>query len=396
MGLAVSLHNDFPVRARSTGRPYHADRIVVGHTIHAFRDGGMERGILNLINYGDWERFAHVILCLTEAGAFAEQITAPRCELVEFHKREGNDLSLPVRIAAAARQYHVDILHARGWPTLVETAFGAWIARVPHTIYGFHGKTMQDLQGGTKRRLIERLIIRGYDEVVTLNSLMRVNLVTSSGLSERRIRVIANGVDVETFCPQNRDHLRAEFGIPENRFVIGNVARLDPVKNQEVILRALARLHSSSSRPYLLIVGEGQHREALECAIRQLDLKEDVQLLGYSHRIPELLNCMDLYIQSSFYEGFSNTILEAMACGLPVLASDVGGTADLFSADPEGMFFAPDDVETLAVQIWQLQQNPAARAALAGRARAHVVENFSVQAMVRGYEALYFKLMTDH
>lgn len=370
----------------------------MGHTIHAFREGGMERGILNLINYGDWERFAHAILCLTEAGAFAEQITAPKCQLVEFHKQEGNDLRLPVRIATAARQYHVDILHARGWPTLIETALAGWMARVPRTIYGFHGKTMQDLQGwGLKRRLLQRLMIRCYDQVVTLNSLMRTNLATSSGLPERCIRVIANGVDIETFYPRKQSHLlRAEFGIPQDRFVIGNVARLDPVKNHEVILRALARLRGLGVRPYFLLVGEGWHRAALEYAIKQLDLKADVQLLGYSQRIPELLNCMDLYIQSSFYEGFSNTILEAMACGLPVVTTDVGGTTDLFSADQEGMFFSPDDDETLATLIWQLQQDPSARAALARRARLHVVEKFSVQTMVRHYEALYLDLMTNH
>lgn len=354
----------------------------------------MERGILNLINYGDWERFAHVILCLTGAGAFAEQITAPGCELVEFHKREGNDLRLPVRIAAAARQYHVDILHARGWPTLVETALAAWMARVPRTVYGFHGKTMQDLQGwGLKRRLLQRLMIRCYDQVVTLNSLMRTNLAASSRLPEQCIRVIANGVDVESFYPQKQNRqLRIEFGIPQDRFVIGNVARLDPIKNHEVILRAMTRLRGSNVCPYLLIVGEGQHRTALEHAIEQLGLKADVQLLGYSHRIPELLNCMDLYIQSSFYEGFSNTVLEAMACGLPILATDTGGTKDLFHENEEGYFFHPEDHAALGALILRLHTDDVLRGDLGRKARLHAVSQFSVQTMVRNYESLYAEL----
>src|SRR4029077_20736121 len=103
-------------------RPSQLDCITVGHGIYAFHDGGMERGLLNLINYGDRDHFHHVILCLTEAGAFAKLLASPSCTVVELHKREGNDWRLPWRIAQAARQHTFDVLHARGWPTLVETA----------------------------------------------------------------------------------------------------------------------------------------------------------------------------------------------------------------------------------------------------------------------------------
>jgi sugar transferase (PEP-CTERM/EpsH1 system associated) len=371
-----------------------AGPVTVGHTIYAFTDGGMERGLLNIVNYGNHDRFNHVILCLTQGGSFVKRLTSPTCTVVEFYKRAGNDLLLGARIAAAARQHRLDILHARGWPTLVETALAARLAGVAATIYGFHGKTMEDLQGiSLTRRWVQKVMIRCYDRVMTLNHRMQSELAAECSLPEDQIDIIANGVDVETFRPYTAQGMwRTAFGLPTDRFIIGNVARLDPVKNHEVILRALRRLQECRLKPFFLLVGEGSHRAVLEREIEGSRLTEDVRLFGYSDRIHELLNCMDLYIQSSFYEGFSNTVLEAMACGLPVLATDVGGTVDLFSEGQEGFLFRPEDDEELASLIIRLAGDTLLRRSMAERARCRVLEHFSVQAMVREYETMYLEL----
>lgn len=370
--------------------------IIVGHTIYAFKEGGMERGLLNIVNHGDADRFYHIIICLTEAGAFAGRLQSSACKIVELHKRIGNDFRLPGRIAEVARQHRMHILHARGWPTLVESAIGARLAGVRTTIYGFHGKTMEDLGGvSRKRQLIQRIMVRYYQQIVTLNSRMRAELAAECKLPQDRIQVIANGVDIETFCPcKDRRALRGAWGLPVNRLIIGSVARLDPVKNHEIILRALSRLRTHQSKPFFLLVGEGSHRGILEDEIARLQLRGDVSLVGYSDRIPELLNCMDIYVQSSFYEGFSNTILEAMACGLPVLATDVGGTKDLLPENHWEYLFQPEDDKTLASLLLRLQQDRALRDALAMQARRHAVGNFSVQTMVAQYENMYAKLIT--
>lgn len=369
-------------------------RISVGHTIYSFKDGGMERGLLNVINHSDPERFRHVILCLTESGAFAEHLKAPDCLVVNLQKKEGNDLRLPKRLAAAARQYEFNILHARGWPTLVETAVAALLANVKTTIYGFHGKTIDDLQGiGLGRRVAQWLFIRSYNRVITLNQRMANDFARECSLSSGQIQIIANGVDIHHFSPcADRSDLRGQFGLPLDRLILGNVARLDPVKNHELIIRALHQLRQHPSRPFLLLVGEGGHRPVLEAQINRLGLAEDVKLFGYSEHISALLSCMDLYVQSSFYEGFSNTILEAMACGVPVLASRVGGTADLFTDGEQGLLFPSDDDAVLVQLITRLADDRALQLSMAHRARRHVIEHFSVQIMVRKYEALYQEL----
>jgi glycosyltransferase involved in cell wall biosynthesis len=214
-------------------------------------------------------------------------------------------------------------------------------------------------------------------------------------LNEDKIDVIANGIELDRFCPLgNRSVLRTAHGIPRDRFVIGNIGRLDPVKNHESLIRAVYGLKQRGRRPYLLIVGEGQSRAALENLTERLDLKEDVCLYGFSDRVPELLNCMDLYVQSSLYEGSSHTLVEAMACGLPVLATDVGGTADLFEEGREGFRFKPREENVLLELIARIQDNPQLRKTMGLQARDRARKLFSVEMMVQRYEHLYHELAT--
>lgn len=368
--------------------------ITVGHTIYAFKEGGMERGLVNIVNYGDSSRFRHVILCLTEAGEFARQLKSPSCRVIEFHKRPGNDFRLASRIARAVQECGISILHARGWPTLLETAFAARLAGIDATIYGFHGKTVSELAGiGALRRIAQAAALRSYDRVVTLNQRMRSDLAAEAHFPENRIQVIPNGVDVNLFRPrEDRASLRARFGLPLNRFIVGNIARLDPVKNHQVIFRALSAFPSSVERPYFLLVGEGETRPFLEREISELGIKEDVCLFGYSNNTAELLNCMDMYVQSSFYEGFSNTVLEAMSVGLPVLATDVGGTRDLFDEGEAGFFFLPDDDRQLASLIRRIWMAPNIATSVGQRARDRAVNHFSIRNMTTQYESMYLEV----
>ncbi len=364
--------------------------------IYAFTVGGEERELLNILRYGDRGRFLHVIVSFTEVGAFGEEAQRLGFKVFSLNKKMGNDFSLPFRIAKIIRMSGVSVIHARGWATLVETALALRLARVRGSIYAFHGRTYDELQRPSiKRRVVQSLFVRTYDRIVTLNSLMKKEFSRECRLSEDKIDVIANGIELDRFRPlPNRAELRKTHGIPPDRFVIGTVGRLDPVKSHESLLRVVYSLKRSGRRPYLLIVGEGQARAALERLIADLNLSEDICLYGFTEHVPELLNCMDLYAQSSLYEGSSHTLVEAMACGLPIVATDVGGTADLFEEGREGFRFKPGDENTLLRLIAKMQDDLQLRKAMGKRARDRVCKLFAVERMVRRYEQLYHELAT--
>jgi sugar transferase (PEP-CTERM/EpsH1 system associated) len=379
-----------PGGLRTTREPRATGRIAVGHTIWTLSDGGMERGLLNLVNGSCPDDFQHVILCLGEAGPLAHRVVAPNCRVIALNKRPGNDVTLPLKLATVSRRLRLDVLHARGWPTLVETAVAGYVGGVRRTVYGFHGKTVAELaRKRLPRRLAEVLVPRLYDRIVTLTNGMRADVAREYRLDEDRVRVIPNGVDIDVFRPSDRRReLRAEFALPLDDLIIGNVARLDPVKNHTVMLRALTRLRESGAAPLLVLIGEGLERHRLEREIRELRLEDRVRLLGHSDQVPKLLNCLDVYVQSSLYEGFSNTVLEAMACGLPVVATRTGGTGDILRDGEDGYLFEPADAEGLASLIRGLTALDKRRA-VGASARRRVVDNYPLPRMIRAYEELY-------
>jgi sugar transferase (PEP-CTERM/EpsH1 system associated) len=375
---------------RRDERGHTANPIIVGHTIWSLSDGGMERGLVNLVNLSSPRDFCHVILCLGETGVLFDRVNRSLCRVVGLRKRPGNDVTIPFKIAAWARHLRLDILHARGWPTLVESAIGGYLGGVRRTVYGFHGKTVGELsRKGVRRRLAETIVPRLYSEIVTLTESMKADVSRQWRLDSARVRVIANGVDTDMFQPcRRRLTLRTEFDLPLDRIILGNVARLDPVKNHVVVLRSLIRLRSMGVEPVLLLIGDGPERPRLEGEIRAYGLTTQVRLLGQSDRIPELLNCMDIYVQPSLYEGFSNTLLEAMACGLPVIATRTGGTVDVVREGQEGHLFDPHDDEALALLILTLT-NRDMRQVMGMRGRRRVTENFPLSTMIREYERMY-------
>ena len=366
----------------------------VGHVLYALTAGGMERGVLNIVD-GVSPGFRHLIICLTAVDVTSPEV-APRCEIVELNKANGNDWRIPGRIAAVAKRARLDILHARGWPTLLETAIGARLAGVRGTVYSFHGRTIQELGGiPRRRRWAQRVVVPRYRRIVTLNPRMRQEFAAECRLPEARIELIANGVETTRFRPlDGKQQLRARFGVPGDRFIVGNVARLDAVKNHILILRAAKRCAEQGLLPFVLLVGEGPHRAAIEAEIARLGMNSHVRLYGHSADVPELLNCLDVYVQASLYEGFSNTLLEAMACGVPVVASDVGGTADIVRDGVEGRLFSCGDEIALAARLMSMGSEPGGRV-MGAAGRDLVCKKYSLRLMVARYEALYAGLADE-
>jgi sugar transferase (PEP-CTERM/EpsH1 system associated) len=298
------------------------------------------------------------------------------------------------RFAKIMRSFKPHVVHTRNWGAL-EGVLAARLAGVPVVIHSEHGYEMDSLEGlPLRRRLFRRAAYAMADQVFTNSRNLRDYHARQAWISPEQIRVIHNGVDTGRFEPQpdTRVRMRRELGLSADCFVVGSIGRLVPIKDHCTLLKAAAALAGRGVNVRLLLVGTGPQLGALQ---READalaiLSGRVSFFGASDRIPELLNALDAFVLPSLGEGMSNTLLEAMACGLPVVATRVGGNPELIEEGSSGWLFSPRDVSGLADMLHRLSCDSALCRQLGANARQRAVNQFSFQQMVSSYRNLYLE-----
>jgi len=366
-------------------------RPAIIHVVHSLAVGGLENGVVNLVNTtGD--RYRHTIVCMTTAGALRARLQ-PDIEVVELHKRLGHDLGAVARLIRVLRRVGPAVVHSRNWATF-DAVPAARLAGVTRVVHGEHGRDVSDPDGSNVRRnRLRRLFSPFVSRFVTVSHDLRGWLVDRVGVPSRKVVTIHNGVDLARFSGLDRARARAEIGLSAAALVLGTVGRLDPVKDQAGLISAFGRLASKHPGLHLTIVGDGPCRADLTALIRSLGLEGRAHLLGERGDVPAALAALDCFVLPSVAEGMSNTILEAMAVGLPVVATRVGGSPELVTDGVTGRLVAAQDVMALTSAIGRYLDDPGLRArhGLAGRLKAE--ECFSLGRMSRAYANLYAQLM---
>jgi sugar transferase (PEP-CTERM/EpsH1 system associated) len=370
------------------------------HVLLSLEPGGLENGVVNVINGLDPARFESQVCCLKNAGEFARRISDPGVRVHEMGWLGGNDLRMPLRLARLFRASGADIVHTRNAESFFYGFAGAKLARVPALVHSEHGRTFSDRRA---RFAAQRLMTRYTDAVFAVSGQLKADLVRHVGIPADAIEVLYNGVDLGRFCrgaPQAvaqqtgapvdaRAAVRREWGIEPEALVVGSVGRLVAVKNYALLLRAFAAAGLARRGGHVVLAGEGAERAALEALAQSLGIRAHVHLLGHREDVHRLLPGFDLFVLPSVSEGMSNTLLEAMAAGVPPLASDVGGNAEIVRAGIDGRIFASGDEPALVRELVALEASPALRAALGAAARERVQSAFDIRAMVERYERLY-------
>jgi sugar transferase (PEP-CTERM/EpsH1 system associated) len=373
-------------------------RVLIAHVVHRFAVGGLENGVVNLINHMPAARYAHAVIALTEVTDFKRRITRDDVTFHSLHKAPGHGLAIHRDLIRVFRELKPTIVHTRNIGAS-DAHLPAFLAGVPVRIHGEHGWEVRDVEGGKRthhwQRRLTRPLVHRY---VALSGEIRRYLETRVGIASDDIAQICNGVDVQRFAPRvgvRGGPIAERF--PGDVFVVGTVGRLAPVKHQRLLVDAFARAverlaqseHARGDRLRLVIAGDGPDRAALEAQVEQTGLADRIWLTGSRDDVPALMANFDVFALPSLAEGISNTILEAMACGLPVIATDVGGNGELVDSAESGMLVESDDVEALATAICAYPAQPA-RIEREGRAaRARAVAKFSIDAMVSRYAELY-------
>jgi len=367
------------------GGPHAQRKLRICHVIYRLGTGGLENGLVNLINRMDRERFVHQIVCVDRATDFAGRLDRP-VEIVELRKRPGFEAGFYRRAWRCFRRLRPDVIHTRNTAGL-DCILPARLAGVRACLHGEHGRTADDPEGRNPRhnflRRLNAPLVRGFTAV---SSDLAGWLTTTVGVPARKVRVLMNGVDTERFAPGPADRSDLLPPLPAAAVVVGTVGRLDPVKGHVHLVEAVARLDPSV---HLGIVGAGPERPHIEAAVAVAGIGDRVHLLGERTDIPELLRAFDLFCLSSLAEGISNTLLEAMATGLPVVATRVGGNRELVADGETGLLVPAADSEALATALGRLAGDSALCHRMGAAARHRAVERFSLDAMVARYAACY-------
>lgn len=372
-------------------------RPLAVHVVYRFAVGGLENGVVNLINHmAGWR---HAVIALTDVDpAFARRVRVPGVEFVALNKAPGGGWRLYPAMARELRRLRPQLVHTRNLAAL-EMQAAAWWAGVPARVHGEHGRDADDIDGTVRRYQWLRRLYRPFvQHYVALSRDLEQYLVQAVGVAPRDISQIYNGVDSQRFaCAARRQAIAGCPFTGEDLCLVGSVGRMQTVKAQPILARAfvqaLTQRPELRHRLRLVMVGDGPLRVECEAVLREAGMASLAWLPGERADVPDIMCGLDLFVLPSLAEGISNTILEAMSSGLPVLATRVGGNADLVSDGVTGQIVPPGDGQALAQALMAWADAPQ-RCRQAGAAGRRVIEErFSLQVMVKRYEGVYSRML---
>lgn len=379
-----------------------AEPLRIAYVVHTFHAGGLERCAAYLANRLEREMLRPVIVCLNRSGAAAEWVTATDVPIIEVGKRSGNDPRAATRLARVLREKQIDIAQSHNWGTLIETSVACRLAGAIH-VHAEHGQELGAMRIGRMKRWLHRTARRwAFDRcaaTVACAESVRLHLNRTWGFPPRLIEFIPNGIDApETLGDEARSQIRRELGIPDDGIIIGSVGRLAAVKDFGTAIRAAAELRDRSRDthevPYLVIVGDGPERAKLEEIAAATGMSGNVRLVGQQSNIGDWLMAFDLYVNSSLSEAMSLSILEAMACGLAIVATDVGDTAGMIGGDAScGLTVPAGTPSALANALESLARDPERRVILGRNGRDRFHRDYTLDRMVTCYSDLYRRVI---
>lgn len=373
-----------------------APRIGVAFVVSSLFMGGAEAQVIQLASALD-TGFRPLIICTKGEGEQAQRARAAGLRVVSLGLRSGKDPRLLPRLTRLLREFRPAIVHCTNFDSTVWGRAAGVLAKVPCIVTAEHSSTRPRSHAPSRVAipLANRAFAKRTDCVVACSH-AQVPLLKREGNPPDRVRVIPNGVDLRLYDSSHSDaDVREECGVPEGAVAIGIVARLFEEKNVAMLLRVASRLQALDARTHFVIVGDGPCRPALEDLVREARLTDAVTFTGTRHDVPRVLTGMDICALTSSTEAFPISLLEAMAAGLPVVATDVGDVARIVKNGSTGFVVAAGDTREFTRCLETLVRNPGLREAMGSSGRLRVEKLYSVDRMTQAYTELFERILCE-
>lgn len=370
------------------GLPVGGTEVMASHLARRFRSRGVD------VALG----------CLDEVGELGQLLIADGFPVEFYARRPGFDASLPLRIARSVRRGAFDVVHAHQYTPYFYAVLAKLLTGVP-LVFTEHGRAYPD-PPRIRRRAFNRLFARLVDRVTTVSADVKNSLWRVEGFDPERIQVLPNGIDVDRYPAPGyaaKSAARRHLGLPADAPIVGTVGRLDPVKNYPLLLGAFREVQAGDPRALLVVVGDGPERARLEGLARELGISRAVRFLGTRFDVALILPAFDVFALSSFSEGMPMTVVEAMAAGVPIVSTAVGGIPEMIGDGCDGLLVAgvppacagvrdleaSEYVRRFASALTRLVREHGLSVELAGNARQRARREYSLDGICRQYWALY-------
>ncbi len=368
-------------------------KIKVLQLVEGFNFGGAETKLLELVQNMDARRFDTTVISLGLGNEIKDRFQQLDCRVLTFQRQHRFDFGLMKRLKKFIQDENIDIVMTT---LFYADVLGAMVGHKAGAKGVFSWETISSPKWLKPHRLWGyRYAIRRADKVISVSQATADWLVAKRKVPREKIEIIPYGVNLNEFKSEPLTIKRQDVGIPENHIVVGQVSRLDEQKGHRYLIEAAQRIVRKNENVTFVLVGDGPKRTEIEQEIEEKRLTHHFVLLGFRRDVPGLLRLFDIFTLPSLYEGLPNVVLEAMASGLPVVATPVDGTKEAVVNQETGLFVPVKDPEILANTLVELINNPEKRKSFGKAGRQRVEEKFSLRHQVRKFEELYTRYATD-
>ncbi len=363
-------------------------KVKILHITFNMGIGGTEQVIRQIIENSDYNKFQHEILCIDGMiGAVGKGLQAKGINIESVQRNPGTDLKLVRFIHRYVKHHKVDVLHCHQYTPYFYGVLGALLTRAK-VIFTEHGRFYPD-RHHFKRRFINPLLVLATAHITVISKSTAEAVAKYEYINPKKIKVIYNGIRKVEAENKTRDDLLSELELPDNFRYIGTISRLEPIKNQSMMINAFSQLRKAMPECKLIIIGDGAKMSDLKNQAKSLGLEQAIIFTGFLDNPQRFIQLFDVFLLSSFSEGTSMTLLEAMSLSKPCVVTDVGGNPEVVSDGVTGIVVKSDDTDNFASAILGLLQNETRRTALGTEALRCFKKKFSVEKMISGYQSLY-------